>query len=202
MGLPDGAEAIELATYPSVSPDGEQFAFVWVGDVGVASINGGQARRLTSHRAEESVPIWSPDGTEIAFTSRRTGSWQVFVVPAEGGLPEQITHHSEGHFLCDWYPDGETLLVRALREIPGRDGARFYRIDRDGKIGEKMVFDAAGDNGRVSPDGSAILFEREGVDLYRKGYRGSQASQVWLWKNEKFRRLALEDRTTGACSPL
>ena len=50
------------------------------------------------------------------------------------GSPQQLTEHTEGHFICEWYPDGRGLLVRARRDAPGRSGWRFYRIDRRGKV--------------------------------------------------------------------
>ncbi len=184
--VPKGAERIVLATLPTVSPDGKRIAFVWAGDIWGASIAGGRVQRLTTHLAEESTPIFSPNGKEIAFTSQRSGSWQVYIMPSAGGVARQVTHHTEGHLLMDWYPDGKHLLVRARRDHRGPKSERFFKISSRGRKAERLLFDAAGDEGRVSPDGKRILFQREGSGLYRKGYTGSQAEQVWLWDGRKF----------------
>ena len=191
--IPKGAERIVLATLPTVSPDGKRIAFVWAGDIWGAAIGGGQAERLTTHLAEESTPVFSPNGREIAFTSQRTGSWQVFIMPAKGGVARQVTHHTEGHSLMDWYPDGKHLLIRARRDHRGPKSERFFRIACKGRKAEQLLFDAAGDEGRVSPDGRQVLFQREGAGLYRKGYSGSQAAQVWLWGRGKFSKAVVDE---------
>ena len=187
--VPKGAERVVLATLPTVSPDGKRIAFVWAGDIWTAPISGGRIQRLTSHLALESTPLFSPNGREIAFISQRTGSWQVYIMPSTGGVARQVTYHIEGHSLMDWYPDGKQLLVRARRDHRGPKSERFFRISSKGRKAEKLLVDAAGDEGRVSPDGKRLLFQREGAGLYRKGYTGSQSAQLWLWSDGKFNRL-------------
>jgi tricorn protease len=90
-------EAIHLASHPALSPDGTTLAFDWNGDVWTVPVTGGVARPLTRHPAHDREPKFSPDGKEIAFTSDRTGSYQVYVVPASGGTPRQLTHHTAGY---------------------------------------------------------------------------------------------------------
>ena len=99
--VPKGAEIVELATQPDVSPDGKFFAFVWDGDIWTASTDGGKIRRITTHQAQETSPKISPNGKNIAFASQRTGSWQVYTVSIYGGNLKQITNHSEGYFLMN-----------------------------------------------------------------------------------------------------
>ena len=67
--VPKGAEKIALASQPGLSPDGKSFVFVWAGDIWAASTEGGKAKRLTTHEAEESSPIISPDGKCNLFFS-------------------------------------------------------------------------------------------------------------------------------------
>ncbi|MED5471185.1 MAG: hypothetical protein VX577_05525, partial [Verrucomicrobiota bacterium] len=197
--VPKGAEKIALASQPGLSPDGKSFVFVWAGDIWTASTEGGKAKRLTTHEAEESSPIISPDGKSIAFISQRTGTWQVFVMSVNGAQMKQITHHTEGHFLMDWYPDGKHLLVRCRRDHGGPSSERFYKIGSKTRGPEELVFDASGNEGRLSPDGTKILFHRGGAGLYRKGYVGSQASQVWQWDGKNFSKLVADPQ--GSRSP-
>lgn len=195
-------ETIRLANQPALSPDGSQLAFAWRGDIWIAASTGGLARQLTRHTGVDSEPEFSPDGTQIAFVSDRTGSRQVFVMPVEGGLPEQLTHHTAGHTLHGWYPDGQSLLVSGDRDHFWRDGERFFRIGRQQRGTEELLFDDFGTAGSLSPDGKRLLFTREGPAWWRKGYHGSQAAQVWLsdLEGKGFTRLVDHDR--GCLWPL
>ena len=174
-------ERIQLAAVPSVSPDGRQFAFSWRNDVWVASLKGGDARRLTSHPAEDHWPSWSPDGKEIAFSSKRDGYWNIYTVTVSGGVPRRITAHSEGYTSLEWNPDGKTILTKVKRDHGGWNASRLANVAVDGNRRDKLAADAYAEHGTYSPDGSKLLFTREGRNLlYRKGYRGGRASQIWL----------------------
>ena len=172
---------IRLVQDPAVSPDGQQVAFSWRGDLWIAPITGGAARQLTTHPATDRDPEFSPDGKRIAFVSNRTGTYQVFVMPLAGGPPTRLTWHSEGYRLMEWYPDGKSLLVRGARDHFWRHAERFFRITTEPRTGEKLLFDAYGSDGHLSPDAGRILFAREGTRSWRKGYTGSQASQIWMY---------------------
>ena len=75
-------------TNPEASPDGRQVAFMsrrdgnW--EVYVASIDGGNPRRLTKNAANDGLPAWSPDGRHIAFVTDRDGEWAVWVMRPDG----------------------------------------------------------------------------------------------------------------------
>lgn len=174
-------EQIQLAGPPDVSPDGKQLVFAWKGDIWIAPVAGGAARLLAAHPAHEEFPRFSPDGREVAFNSERAGGWMIFAVPTEGGVPQQLTWHTEGNLLLGWYPDGRALLTRATRDRNGFSPDRLYRVERATRTAEKMVFDDYAVEAAVAPDGQRILFTREGCEPYRMGYRGSRASQLWLF---------------------
>ncbi len=53
----------------AISPDGENIAFTYKGDIFLVPANGGEARQLTSNKAFDSKPVWTPDGKRIAFRS-------------------------------------------------------------------------------------------------------------------------------------
>jgi tricorn protease len=174
-------EAIRLAANPGLSPDGATLAFDWNGDIWSVPITGGTARQLTQHPGRDREPRYSPDGKEIAFTSDRDGNPQLYVIPATGGVPKQLTFHSGGYALQEWAPDGKSLLVQATRDHFWRHAERLFLIARGERTAEHLLFDDYGSSGTLSPDGKRLLFTREGEAWWRKGYKGSQASQVWLY---------------------
>jgi tricorn protease len=188
---------------PALSPDGKTLVFSWRGDLWTVASTGGVARALTQHPARDGSPYFSPDGKRLAFVSDRQAGAQVYLMPAGGGTPEPLTAHSEGYALEGWYPDGTALLVNAERDYShyARAGVRFFRIPVAGPAAEVPVFDDYGRTGEISPDGRRLLFTREGEQSFRQGYRGTQASQIWLYEFDggKFTQLVAEE--TSARSP-
>jgi len=72
--------------YPAIHDD--LVVFVSEGDLWAVSLNGGLARRLTTHHGEESHPAISPDGKTLAFSAQYEGPTEVYTMPLEGGLPD------------------------------------------------------------------------------------------------------------------
>ncbi len=182
--VPSGAERIRLPHDPSLSPDGKTLYFSWRGDVWKASLEGGVAVRLTTNPARDFRPLVSPGGRRIAFASDREGGVQVWVMSAAGGSPRRITFNSEGSLPVAWFPRGEALLTVGVRDRTGegRYAKRFYRVPAGERGPERLVFDTyVGTWADFSRDGRKLIFTREGTAWWRKGYRGSQASQVWIY---------------------
>src|SRR5260221_2913845 len=86
------AAQTKLLRFPDIR--GEGVVFCYAGDLWLAPTAGGTATRLTAHEGLELFPKFSPDGRWIAFTGQYDGDEQVYVIPAEGGVPKQLT----------WYP--------------------------------------------------------------------------------------------------
>ncbi|MGM0490217.1 MAG: S41 family peptidase [Planctomycetota bacterium] len=196
------AHTVKLVSSPAVSPDGKHVAFSWREDIWIVPVGGGQAKPLTAHEAADRQPIFSPDGERIAFISNREGSNQVYIMPSSGGEANRLTFHTQGYSLQQWYPDGESILTRGARDHFWRNGERFFTIRTKPQTGETLLFDAHGHDAAISPDGKSVLFVREGTRWWRKGYRGSQAGQIWLYTigEQKFRKIA--EHPTGCRYPM
>ena len=201
-GVAQTRQPIKLANDPALSPDGTTLAFSWGGDLWSVPSGGGVAKPLTRNAAVDRKPVFSPDGKQIAFVSDRQGSFHAYVMPAQGGVPKQVGFHSSGYLTEGWTPDGRALLVSGTRDDFWRDGDRFFLLKVDDRVAEEPLFNAAGRNGSLSPDGTMLLFTREGPQWWRKGYKGSQDSQVWVYSIEDKKFVKLIDRPGGAYWPL
>lgn len=184
-----------MPSWPCLSPDGSKVVFEWRDDLWQVSSDGGRAQRLTAHPARDSYPQFSPDGETLYFCSSRSGALQLFSMPAEGGPATQHSHHSEGGTLEGISPDGRTAVIRGLRDEPGFRPTRLIQIDLQRDAPERYLFNEKGTNAQWLPDGSGVLFCREGEQLYRKGYRGPRASSIWHFDSasSKFTRLIKEE---------
>ena len=194
-----GAPVVPLS--PALSPDGENVVFAWRGDLWLVGIGGGQARRLTTHPSDDADPRVSPDGRTLYFTSFREGPRHLFSMPIEGGAITRHSHHSEGLRLETLSPDGGEAIVRAARDSPDYEGRRLFSIPLDHPDqGERLLFDCDARSASLHPDGR-LLFCRNGESIHRKGYRGDDASSIWLRDAEGgFRKLIQEE--AGARSPV
>ena len=101
--------------YPSISPDGNTIVFTYRGDLYKVATAGGTATPLTLHEAHDYMPVWSPDGRQIAFASDRYGNFDVFIIPAEGGEAKRLTYHSASEAPYTFSPDGKSVLFGAAR---------------------------------------------------------------------------------------
>lgn len=180
-GVSNGMSQIKLQSSATITPDSKTLVFAWAGDIWTSSLQGGKASRLTYHPAPDDTPKVSRDGKFVFFNSDRTGSEQVFRIPIQGGIPDQITFHSEGSFLEDLHPTKPVILVRGYRDHSGRRPYRLIEKNLNPNEDEEIIFDANARYGRYSPDGKKLLIVRDGAPTYRKGYEGAQASRLWLY---------------------
>lgn len=161
---------------PALSPDGETLAFTYMGDLWTCPVSGGDATRLTVHEAYEHAPVWSPDGSKIAFASDREGNDDVYVVDRLGGRPERLTWHSADDIPACWAADGENVYFRSSRESYQ---PYLYNTRKDGPLPsvviEERVLGAA-----LSPDGEWICWVKGYTPWWRKHYRGSANRELWL----------------------
>ncbi len=111
-------------------------------------------RFLMANGAKESSP--SPDGSRLAYEWSITGAPQLWIVDADGGMPQQITFGGEISFFR-WAPDGRNLIVGRDADGNGRDG--YFLISSDGTRETQLLplSDAFREFGMFSSDGKDIL---------------------------------------------
>ena len=126
---------------PSLSPDGSRCVYVlrspdtqkdrYVRRLWTVDITSSEARQLTRGDAD-SDPAWSPDGKSIAFRRGGDGNGpaQLWLLPAAGGEPEQLTELPFGAGLPVWSPDGTRIAFTAPIDLLGSGDEAPIVIDR------------------------------------------------------------------------
>ena len=189
--------------YPAISPDGSTIAFSYKGDIYTVSSKGGVAHQLTTNAAYDAAPVWSPDGTKIAFASAREGSMDVYVMSCNGGTPTRLTTNSANEMPIT-FKDNNTLLVEAaLRPsaqsviFPLSIFSQVYEVSLDGgrpRLFSPLTMCDISVNGK----GEMLYHDMKGYeDPWRKHHTSSVARDIWMLKDgahTKLTTFAGEDR--------
>ena len=193
-------------TEPSVSPDRTEIAFVSGGDIWAAPVAGGEARLLLSHPANESRPLYSPDGARLAFMSNRTGGGDIYLLTFATGDVVRLTYDDGSEQLDAWSRDGQWLYFSsASHDIAGMNDV--FRINVAG--GSPMV--VAGDRytneyfASPSPDGTALAISARALassQWWRNGRSHIDEAEVWIVRDIANARPTYEPVTTGGAKEM
>ncbi len=172
-----GREPPRLLQHPSLSTT--QIAFDYAGAIWVVPRGGGAAHVLVTGQGDNSRPVFSPDGSMIAFTGRYDGNRDVYVVPAAGGTPRRLTWHPGDDVALGWTADGKNILFRSAREMV-RDLDRFYTIPVTGGDPHPVPL-PSGEQAALSPDGSHMAYTpfNQWQPAWKR-YRGGQTARIWI----------------------
>lgn len=172
--------------YPAISPDGKTIAFTYQGDIFTVPADGGNATQLTSNPAHDTAPVWSPDGSLIAFASDRNGSLDIYVMPVTGGTPKRLTTNSSSEMPITFRDNGTILFTSFV--LPAADGIQFpssqfpqvYSVSVQGgrpELFSSLPMDMISVN---KHDGSLLYTDKKGYeDQWRKHHTSSIARDVW-----------------------
>jgi len=159
----------KLVSDPQLSPDGKQVVFVvetmakkdkkYYSHLFIQTLGKAPVRQLTYGKQSDHTPRWSPDGSRIAFISKREKSSQIWTLPMDGGEAQPLTDLPRGGLSSlSWSPDGKSLAFI------------FH------PVGKETTFDKDG-----NPETPAyrhikdIWFRLDGA-----GWRDSENDHVWV----------------------
>ena len=163
---------------PAISPDGKEIAFASGGDLWTVASAGGEAHLLVTHPATESRPLYSPDGTKLAFVSTRTGAGNIYVLTLATGELMRVTYSDRPDSLDGWSHDGRWIyFTSAVNDIAGQGD--IFRVSSSGgtplEVSHERYlneFESA-----PSPDGQTIaLVARVGSATRSGGGMGMRTS--------------------------
>lgn len=102
---PDGKQAVVTVTRYDVKENKGQT------DLWLVSVTNGETRQLTSDKAADTAPLFSPDGRTIAFLSKRADDKenQLYLIAVDGGEARRLTQIPTGVSAIKWFPDGKRL---------------------------------------------------------------------------------------------
>ena len=185
---PSGENA-RLLRFPATNSS--EVVFSYAGDLWTVPIQGGEARRLTSHIGYEMLARYSPDGKTIAFTGEYDGNREVYSIPAGGGEPVRLTYTATNgrddlgdrmgpnNMVLAWSPDGKKIVFRN-RTGDGFEGL-LWTIGPEGGMPRQIPLPEGGWCS-YSPDGSQLAYNRVMREFRTwKYYRGGMADDIWIY---------------------
>jgi eukaryotic-like serine/threonine-protein kinase len=148
---------------PELSPDGKRVAVcrddpkTGTPDIWIMDISRGTQSRLTFHPRFEVYPVWSPDGSRVAFAWDKEGNTDVYVKGASGGAEELLLKEKRSTYPQDWSRDGRFLLFSAMDPKTGSD---LWLLPLEGTRTPKPLLQTPFNEAeaRISPDGRYLAF--------------------------------------------
>lgn len=190
--------------YSAISPDGSTIAFSYKGDLFTVPVDGGNAQQLTSNAAYDACPVWSPDGSKLAFASAREGSLDVYLINRYGGEPKRLTSNS-GDETPVTFKDNNTVLYQTVG-MPTPQSIFFanasfpqvYEVSTEG--GRSRLFSALPMiDLSIRANGDILYHDQKGYeDPFRKHHQSPITRDIWLKRGERYTKLTDfkgEDRT-------
>jgi Tol biopolymer transport system component len=204
----DGSNPVRIAVKAgggraSWSPSGDRIAYAsYVSgrfQIWVSNPDGTDAVNISSNSFSDSVPVWSPDGTKIAFNSLRGGfGVAVWVMSVDGSQPENLTPSFASAAGFSWSPDSSRLVLHG--GVSADDGPDVYIVDVATGTLDNLTdaTDAAmysEQQATWSPDGAQVAFQgdadgnqeiyrinADGTGLVRLTTSDFQAEQLPAWR--------------------
>ncbi len=171
-------EDTRMLSEPAVN--GRKIAFAYAEDIWIQDMSKNNPRRIFINEGNDSNPVFSPDGSLIAFSSEQEGNTDVYIVPSEGGIPERLTWHPAEDLVRGFTPDGKNVLFSSARAHPW-NYTQLYTVSIEGGFPRKLDI-PNGFHASYSTDGQFIAYTPL-PDVFEqwKNYRGGAMSRIWIF---------------------
>lgn len=187
---------------PALSPDGKWIAFGYKGHIFKVPSTGGNAIALTLNNAYNGYPVWSHDGSNIAFASDRYGNFDIYIMSANGGDATRLTTNSAKDIPYDFTPDDQDIVFGTDRHdiyssvrFPS-DGNFMKLYEVPAKGGSSIMLNSAGTEFlHYNTKGDKLIFQdRKGYeDPWRKHHTSAVTRDIWCYELNKHEYTKLSD---------
>ena len=197
-------EEARLMRFPAIH--GDQVVFSYAGDIYTVSKTGGIARKLTNDDGYEMFARFSPDGKSIAFTGQYDGNTEVYLMPAQGGIPERLTYTATlgrddisdrmgpNNIVMCW-KDNDSIVYRSRKKSFNSFKGQLFIVSTHGGLSEEIPLPCGGFC-NYSPDKTKLAYNRVFREFRTwKYYKGGMADDVWIYdfKTKKVENITNND---------
>ena len=190
-----------LIRMPQISPNAQEMAFSFQGDIWIYNFNTQQTKRLTIHQGYESNPIWNTSGDQLAFSSNRKGTNNIFKISKNGGTPKQLTFYPTADTPYDWTTSNH-IVFSTTRVLKGPEwDEQIYQVNASGGTPRRFIT-ALGSMATVSPNGNLVAFVKGACRISREDYSGSAQRDIWIYNIRTRRYFQITSSPKNDHSPL
>ncbi|PTY00078.1 S41 family peptidase [Opitutus sp. ER46] len=184
-------DSTRLLRFPTTN--GNQIVFSYAGQLYTVGVDGGVARRLTDGPGYAVFPRFSADGSQLAFTAQYDGNTEVYVMPAEGGVPKRLTYTATlgrddlsdrmgpNNIVMAWKNTANEIAFRSRMRSTNDFIGQLYTVGIDADLPKQIPVPRGGFLS-YSPDDTKMAYNR----IFRefrtwKRYKGGMADDVWVF---------------------
>lgn len=207
-------EETRLLRFPATN--GQQIVFTYAGDLYTVDKTGGIARRLTNHDGFEMFPRFSPNGDQLAFTGQYDGNTEVFLMPAQGGVPERLTYTATltrddigdrmgpNNIVMAWKNQSPEIAFRSRMRSYNDFNGSLFTVSTDGGLPQQIEVPRGGFCS-FSPDDQKMAYNR----IFASSAPGNAIAAAWrmmsgfsIFKRSKSKTSPIiRHRTSFRCGP-
>ncbi|MBU1620052.1 MAG: PDZ domain-containing protein [Gammaproteobacteria bacterium] len=173
----------DAAYYRSPALQNDQLVFTAEGDLWLSQLSGGDAKRLTTHPAEETQALFTPDGKAVVYVAAYDDTPDIYYLSLTGGSPKRLTAHNAKVKLQGWSLDGKLLYSTDAMTGPVNSWV-LKLMDIDSQQTETLpLLDAV--EAVLDHQNGYVYFIRYGLQLTgdnARQYQGGAKGQLWRWK--------------------